>query len=195
MDLTITTAPTKTSVSTGTVKKNKRVTHNLEDDLYELWIYAGDRYIQDECNISLMEQVLTLRIPCILSKVSLPRPPLISIESISYTPDGEAEQVISNPNSLPKRISAMIPVISTGLTAQKGEMTVVYKAGYAEGNKVPHTLVLASIMLASHYSTSREAAFMDMRVMNVEKKTVFGVDTLIRAYKIPNLGPSINGGY
>lgn len=195
MDLTIKSEASKLSITVELVKKNKRIFNNSEDDLIKFWIGAADRYIADKCNISLMEQTLVLRIPRVMPEVSLPRPPMTSIVSFKYTMEGSTE-VNLIPADYITRKANMLPTLHVNDIEMEsaGEMEVEYKAGFDDPTKVPPPLRQAALLLASHYVTSREATFMDMRLMQVEKKISFGVDQLIKNYSVPNVD-GINGDY
>lgn len=203
MDIQITTAPNATSIDAALVKSNKRILHNSEDSLIDFWIKAADRHIEKETNRSLLTQTLTLRINKILPVIQLPRPPLASITSIKYTPEDEDEVTVDVNTDTVQRIVDMLPTIRIPsietaygeCSETDGTMTIVYVAGWAAADDIPFDLRLASLLLASHWLTSREAAHMDLRVMNVEKKIPFGVDALIKNFRITNNNEAINGGW
>jgi len=203
MDLQITTAPTLFSIDKALVKSNKRIRHSSEDDLIDFWIAAADRYIEKETNRSLLTQTLTLRIDKILPVIQLPRPPFASITSLKYTPEDGDEVTVDVATDTVQRVVDMLPTFRIpSIDAAYGEdvetdgtMTVVYVAGWNAATSVPADLRQAALLLASHYVTSREAAYMDARLMQVEKKIAFGVDELVRGHRIPNANTPINGGY
>jgi uncharacterized phiE125 gp8 family phage protein len=203
MDLTITTAPSLRSITKELVKQNKRIRHASEDDLIDFWIDAADRYVEKETNRSLLTQTLTLRLRAVLPVIQLPRPPLAEITSISYTPEGEATIVVDVDTEIERWTQDMLPTIHIPAIevaygedcAAEGTMEIVYEAGWGAAEAVPTDIRLASLQLASHWLTSREAAFMDPRIMNVEKKIAFGVDQLLKNHRVPNTNTPINGGW
>lgn len=203
MDLTITTPPSLTSIDATLVKANKRIRHASEDSLIDFWIDAADRHIEKETNRALLTQTMTLRINKILPVIQLPRPPLASITSINYTPQGGDEVIVTVPDDIVQRTVDMLPTVRIPsiesaygeCSETDGTMTIVYVAGWASSNAIPADLRLAALLLASHWLTSREAAHMDLRVMNVEKKIPFGVDALIGNFRITNNNQAINGGW
>jgi len=198
MDLVVTTGPTATSIDKALLKANKRIRHASEDDLLDFWIKAADAFIEKETNRALMEQTIRLRLGRVMPVVQLLRPPLKEIVSITYTTD--AEHTV-DPADTGQVIVDMLPTItipalmSSFPTGTDGTMEVIYKAGWATPEAVPAPLRQAALLLASHYVTSREAAFMDMRLMQVEKKIAFGVDELLRNYRVPNTNEPPNGGW
>lgn len=193
MDLTRTVAPTLTSIDVALVKAGKRIRHGSEDSLIQFWIAAADEYVEKRTNLALMQQTFVLRLRRILPAVQLPRPPLKSITSIKYAAAGGTEQVLSDPDDR-VRIDRMLPTIDTGLVEQAGTMEIEYVVGADDPEKVPAALRQASYLLAAHYVSAREAGYFEPRIMQVQKKIEFGVDTLLAQYRVPN-GTALNGGW
>lgn len=195
MDLTVTVAPTLFSIDKDLVKANERIRHASEDTLIDFWIAAADRYIEKRTNRALLTQTLKLRLRRILPTVQLPKPPFQQLVSITVAPAQGMAPTIDT-STVKNRIVDMIPVIDIpGLSDADGTMEIEYKAGWTEAAKVPSDLRLASLLIASHWATSREASFMDPRIMQVEKKIPFGFDELIKEQRIINVNEAINGGY
>lgn len=193
MDLTRTVAPTLTSIDVALVKAGKRIRHGTEDDLIAFWIRAADEYVEKRTNLALMQQTFVLRLRRILPVVQLPRPPLKTITSVKYAVTGGTEQVLSDPNDR-VRIDRMLPTIDTGLVEQAGTMEIEYVVGADDPEKVPAALRQASYLLAAHYLTAREASYREPRIMQVEKTISFGVDALVKEFRVPN-ATDLNGGW
>lgn len=196
MDLTVKTPPTATSIDVDLVKANKRIRHASEDTLIEFWIKVADAYVEKRTNRALMRQTLVLRLSRVLPFVYLPRPPFFEMTHVRYTPeDGDLVTVATEGYTrITDSMLQRIDITALGGYCQNGTMEIEYTAGADDPEDVPAPLRQASLLLASHYLTSREAAFMDQRVMNVEKKIVFGVDELVKEYRVPN-GSSLNDGW
>lgn len=196
MDISVITPPALTSVPVTIVRANRRILNTSEDALLDFWIRAADANIEKECNIAMMEQTLRIRLSAVLPIVQLPRPVFKDFVSIKYTIEDEAEVIVPTAG-IEVTVPDMVPQFEVpGIdTVQAGKMEIAYKAGYSDQNAVPVDLRHAVILLASHWSTSREAAFMDPRIMNVEKKIAFGVDEHVRHHKVRNVLADFNGGY
>lgn len=193
MDLTRTVAPTLTSIDAELVKAGKRIRHGSEDSLINFWIAAADEYVEKRTNLALMEQTFVLRLRRILPSVQIPRPPLKTITSVKYAVTGGTEQVLSDPDDR-VRIDRMLPTIDTGLVEQAGTMEIEYVVGADDPEKVPAALRQASYLLAAHYLTAREASYREPRIMQVEKTISFGVDALVKEFRVPN-ATDLNGGW
>lgn len=195
MDLTVKTAPSTFSIDKGLVKANKRILHASEDSLIEFWIGVADAYVEKRTNRALMLQTLVLRLRRVIPTVYLPRPTLASITSVKITPSGGSETSLDVNVDVQRRNDDMLTVIDIPAVSAfgvAGTMEVEYVAGAGNAANVPAPLRQASLLMASHYVTSREAAWMDPRLMQVEKKIVFGVDELIKEYRVPNLNEQPN---
>lgn len=197
MDISITTPATTTSIDRALLKASKRILHDAEDSLIDFWLTVADGYVENESHRSLMERTLTMSVSRVLPVFQIPYPPLISIESIKYTIDDEAEVTVNPTTQITRRVVEMLPQVTiTDLTKDySGSMTIVYKAGHTLPSSVPPELRQASLLLAGHYLTSREAAYMDPRAILINREIAFGVNSLIRHWIVPNTNEPLNGGY
>lgn len=196
MDLTVKTPPSSYSITADLVRENKRIRHSSESGLISFWIAAADAYIEKRTNRALMRQTLILRLSRVLPYVYLPRPPFVAMTHVKYTPlDGD--EVTAAPADYVRITDSMlqrIDITALGGYSERGAMEIEYTVGETDPEKVPAPLRQASLLLASHYMTSREAAYMDQRVLQISKKVVFGVDELCAAYRVPN-GSALNDGW
>lgn len=193
MDLKLKTAPSLTSIDVDLVKAGKRIRHGSEDQQIEFWIKAADQYIEKRTNLALMKQTYVLRLRRILPVVQLPRPPLITIGSISYKSEGGSASILPDPNDR-VRIDRMLPTIDTGLVEQAGTMEIEYDVGADDPEAVPPDLRQAVYLLAASWVESRSATYQEPRIMQVEKKISYGVDQLVKEHRIPN-ATDLNGGW
>lgn len=194
MDLQIKTAPAVTSIDAALVKASKRILNSSEDTLIDFWIEAADDYIERSTNRALLPQTLVLTLDRVLPVVDIPRPPLASITHVKYTLDGEAEVTLDPADYKITAPNMLSRITIADLSEAKGSMEIEYIAGYADADAVPSSLRQASLLLAGHYLTSREATFLDPRIMNVEKKIEFGVDQNCMQYRVPNAS-ELNDGH
>ncbi len=143
-----------------------------------------------------MRQTLVLRTSRVLPFVYLPRPPFVSITHVKYTPtDGDEVTVdAADYTRVTDSMLQRITLTDLGGDSQSGVMEIEYLAGAADPEEVPAPLRQASLMLVGHWLENRSATMLDPRIMNVSKKVQFGVDELVKEYRVPN-GSSLNDGW
>lgn len=196
MDLTQKTAPTLISIDVALVKAGKRIRHASEDSLIQFWIAAADEYVEKRTNLALMEQTFVLRLRRILPTVFLPRPPLTSITHVKYTPEGGSEIAVGEADyrRTIDRMVTRLDIHEIPMLGRSGTMEIEYVAGADDPEKVPAALRQATYLLAAHYLTAREASYREPRIMQVEKTISFGVDALVKEFRVPN-ATDLNGGW
>ena len=196
MDLTLKTPPSATSIDVALVKLGKRISHNSEDALILGWIKAADLYLEKRMNRAMMAQTYVLRLRRVLRTVYLPRPPLASISHVKYTPEGGSEVTVAEADyrQSTDRMVARLDIFEIPMLGRAGTMEIEYIAGYEKSEDVPADLRQAACLLAAAWVSSREATYQEPRIMQVEKKISFGVDQLVKEYRVPN-GTDLNGGW
>lgn len=192
MGLSVVTAPTETSISLDLAKQNSRVRHSVEDDLFDLYIAAADRYIENYAQIALLPQTWELTVQCISGDVlEVPLPPLRSITSVSYDDAAGATQAFTDYKLGDQDGVAVLRVDSTtpfplvdGVTAP---LKIRFEAGYNDADAVPADIRQCALLLASHFYQNREATMADGRVMNISKAVEFGVKDLLARHRVLNV--------
>lgn len=119
--------------------------------------------------------------------ISMPYPPLISIDSIVYT-DGNGspvtvDQVDYSVNKLyVGEISSTLswPSMSAGNRA----VTITFQAGYAD-DKYPKPLKRLIKLLAAHYLENLEGTINEPRQMAINRKVDYGVEDLMAVLRVP----------
>ncbi len=200
MDVKVTTPATITSITKDLVKENKRILYAHEDNIIDFWIKVADAYVENATNTSLMKRTLRMAISKVLPVVQLPFPPLYAAPtSIKYTLSGQTEVIVNPATDVTTTTVYMLPTLAItsldGYASRDGKMTIDWEAGYNDPNLVPFQLRQASLLLASHYLSSREAAYLDPKAILIERKIAFGVDDLVQQLRVPNTNATINGGY
>jgi uncharacterized phiE125 gp8 family phage protein len=190
MQFVRTARPTETCIGVADVKANERVSHDLEDDLIKRHIKAAEGWIEKRTGRAIMDQAYTLRTTRREPGLSLYYPPMegeIRLTSASSIVDGVTTDF--DTATLPLSLQRSLPFIGFPLVTKisAGGLVVVYRTGAPTAADVPADIQQAVLMLASHYYRSREAVQTDGRVMDIDKKTAFGVDDLISPYLIRNI--------
>jgi uncharacterized phiE125 gp8 family phage protein len=88
-------APIEEPVTVAEVKLYTRVYHDVEDALIAQWIKSGRKAAEDYQHRSYVTQTWVMNLdsfPC--SQILLPRPPLVSVESIKYYDTDNVEYTV-----------------------------------------------------------------------------------------------------
>lgn len=176
MPLTLrrTSAPAVTPVTwdggTGieSAKAHLRLTDNAEQTLVEGLIEAATHLVEQQIERALITQTWTLTLdefPLSSAPIELPRPPLLSMTSISYYDENGDSQtldsslyqadLLSQPGRLVPAVDEDWPDTESG---RLNAVSIVYTAGYgATGASVPRPLRLAILQLVGHWFEHRES--------------------------------------
>lgn len=153
-------------VTTDFVKLHTRVAHSVEDSLIDSWIVAGRKHAEDYQHRAFVQQswVMTFdEFPP--SIIEIPRPPLVSIDSIKYYDDGGNETVVDSSNYFVDLTSEIGRVAfydsfswpSITLRPLNG-VEVTFTAGYSvDGTSVPDIVKNAICIYCTHMYENRES--------------------------------------
>lgn len=153
-------------VTTSDLKAHIRVTGTGEDTLLGSYLTAARIHTENMTHRSLVMKQLRLdldRFPRGRQTIDLPRPPLQSVDVITYTddPDGSST-VITTSNmvvdirSEPGRVGLVDGESWPSVRSVISAVTVQYTAGY-DPDTVPAPLLQAIRMLAGHWFIHRES--------------------------------------
>lgn len=158
------TPPTALAVSLDDVKLALRVTHNLEDTHIESLIKAATKFLEDRLGQQFITATWRLILDEFDDEIRLPRPPLITVSSITYVDSGGTTQTLDaadyqiNSSRMPALISpARLSFWPASDSDTYNAVQVNYTAGYgATEASVPDTIKQAIKMLVSHWYQVRE---------------------------------------
>ena len=164
--LAIVTPPAAEPVTLAEMKSHLRYTGSGEDALINALITAA----REQCELQSGRAFVTQTLRWSLSgwpesgAIRLPRPPLISVTSISYTDgDGDAQTMPGAdyavyPDAEPGRVVVAVGAGWPTATLQAGlAIRVTYVAGYGDADDVPSRYKQAIKLLAAHWWLHREA--------------------------------------
>ena len=147
-------------------KLHTRIDNALEDNLVNLWIKSGREMAEGFQNRCYIERTLELTLDKFPSPLfSLALPPLISVESIKYYDEDNAEHTVDPDNyfvdtkSEPGRVSLKYGKEwpTTKLRALNG-VVIQYKAGYGDSaDDVPQSVKDALLVYVTYRYYNREA--------------------------------------
>ncbi|MBO9321651.1 MAG: phage head-tail connector protein [Roseiflexus sp.] len=186
LDLIVAVPPTTEPVSLTEAKAHCRVDGADEDSLIESLIATARNVVEEQIGRALITQTLELRIDAWPILLYLPRPPVISVDSITYTDDNGVTAIL-DPDAYMLRTgvepayirfnSARLPTVNL---ADDAAITVRYIAGYGvAAQKVPRSIRHAILLLVGHYYANREAV-----APGAQTVLPYAVETLLAPYKV-----------
>lgn len=161
--LTVVTPPTTEPLTLEEVQLNMRVTDSADDSMIQSLITAAREYVEVALSRALITQTLRYTLDQFPAGcIYLPRPPLVTVSSITYIDANEDSQaLVANTDyrvdaySEPGRIE---PVDQWPVTdARIKAVTIQYIAGYGAASAVPQRVKQAMHLLVAHWYRHREA--------------------------------------
>lgn len=140
------TAPTLEPITLAEAKANLRVIGTDEDADITRMIRAARQMAEERLNRALMPQTLAFGEDGFCGALRVPRPPLRTIDSLTYIDTDGAAQALAGPAYLvdtfaePPTISAAPGTSWPATRAQTGAVVVQYQAGYADAASVPEPI-------------------------------------------------------
>ena len=164
MGLTV-TVPDVLPVTLEQQKQQSRITHDGEDTLIRSHIRAATNWCQAFQARQYISATYVLTLPILHDPIEIPRSPLVSVTSITYTDTAEASQtlatseytVITSDDMSPRIVQAYGKTWPATLPVDEA-VTVTFVAGYgATAATVPDDIQHAIRLLAAHFYENREA--------------------------------------
>ena len=205
MGHSITTMPIKAEIlklcTVAEMKENLRISYTKEDELIERSILAAYDWLAGEqgwLNRSILPTTWTMTLPAVAT-VELPMAaPAISLTSFTYlvggvaTPVPPASYVLSKAGTLSyARLSlANGATWPTDADVHPEGVEIVYVAGMAADADAVRAkyfgLHKAMALLAGDYFRNREDTFTDIRMVEIDRKVVNGVNRVGGRYRFMN---------
>jgi uncharacterized phiE125 gp8 family phage protein len=164
MNLIVVTPPTEELLSAAEAKLQSRVDGSTEDTLIATYIKAAREKCEEIARRAFVTQTLALVLDewPTGSSIKLPRPPLISVTSVTYKLADGTEQEFSDfvidtasePGRLALADGASWPSDSL---YPIGAIRIEFQAGYGAAELVPQIYKMAVQLLAAHWYENREA--------------------------------------
>jgi uncharacterized phiE125 gp8 family phage protein len=163
---TLSTPPAAEPVTLAEIKEHLRIDGTAEDNLLTLYARMAREAVEAETWRALMPQTWTLYLPGWPSNgvITLPRPPLRSVTSVTYTSDAGVTATLPATSyrvdtaSEPGRI-VLAPGESWPTVAldSGNPIAVTFEAGYANANSVPWIAKAAILLHVGDLYLNREA--------------------------------------
>lgn len=185
--LTIYAQPAIEPVTLDEAKRHLRETDADNDALIVAYIAAARQHAEDFLGRALISRTYDYKLddgwPC---EIALPRPPLVSVTSVTYVDVNGATQTLSP--SLYQVVAGMIcgQIVPAYLAiwplvrCQPDAITVRYVAGYGTTTAdVPDAIRMAILMLVGHFYANRESVV----VGSTATELPFAVSALLSPHK------------
>lgn len=177
----------------GEVKRQRRVTSSTLDDLFVLWIQAATAIFEEQTDRQIMDALFEYALDgtpsSVHTEIELPKPPLRSVESITYLDSDEEEQtwatsnydvvipsgIYGQPGRVVLRTGCAWPTVANRSRA----LRITYRAGYAESSTdVPAIIKACLLFLVGHFHKYGE------EVQDTALHTLpLGAETMMRAFR------------
>lgn len=162
-----TAEPSATPFDAAALKSFLRIdglTDVYEDALLDLLIQAAVGVCENYCRIALIEQTWQAKLDAFCDEIVLPRPPLISVSSITYVDgDGSPQTLSSSVYQLdtfnrPGRLYRAYGQSWPTTRDQKQAVTITWTAGYGTtGSSVPENLKNGLKLLCGAWYAQRDS--------------------------------------
>lgn len=175
------------------VKLNRRVEHDLDDDLLTLLIVAARRYVEQWCQISMVTQTREAGYDSFSNTFWLPYGPIQEVISLEYTAtDGVATPITDYQADLYGAIPQLVPAFNMNWPVTVGASvnvaTVRYVAGYTPvagsptdyTSSVPQDLKTAMHLLIGNWYENREASITG----TINTALELGVKAILEPYRL-----------
>ena len=156
------TASTAT-IDTESLKEFCRVSHTLEDALFQLWFSAAIAHIENLCGFGLLTQTWQLSMSSMPRTLVLPKAaPLQSVTFVKYYDDTNVQQTLSASNyylpafTSPARLELATTATIPGHYDRPDAWQIEYIVGVTSPELLPVPLQLAIRMLVAHWHEHRE---------------------------------------
>jgi uncharacterized phiE125 gp8 family phage protein len=193
MPLKQTVAPTKEPVTLDMAKAHLRVDDGEEDALIAQIIATAREWCEDFQRRSYVTQTWRLTLdefPC-ADEISIPRPPLASVSSITYVDTNGDTQTLAttvyavDTDAEPGRVYLKYNQTWPSTRDITNAVTITFVAGYgADDGYVPAKVKQAMLLLIGHWFENREHVLTG----TISKEIEFGVHALLWPNRVNVIG-------
>lgn len=175
MNLTVITPPEEEPVAIETVKQHLRVDYAADDALIGAYLQAARELGEGLARRAFVTQTLRLVVDAFPANgvLKLPRPPLQSVESVTYLDsDGnEHEWTDFNVDTRSEPGRVVFNSAPSAALFESGAVAVEFVAGYGADTDVPQTFIQGILLTVAHWYELR-----DMGDLPMGAKTLFKAD-------------------
>lgn len=203
MDLSLIVPAATLPLSLEEAKQQARVEVDADDDLITRLIGTATEYAEAYTERAIMPQVWEALYDCFPSRsiIEVPRPPLISVDSITYLDSSGAEQTLSSafyrvqvprgPYAAKGKVILQPGRSWPAALRGPGAVRVRFTAGYSdeyESAGIPETLKSALAIYVAELYENRESTVLTGAVM---QEVPFSVKTLLWPFVVDKFGVAV----
>ena len=188
MNLRLYTAGTVDAVSLEEAKLHVRQDGSADDDLILGLIELARNYVEETCNLALINQTWDLYLDHfpVGDEFVVPKWPLVSVTGIYYTAEGASEATFASGNYVVDAYRQPGRVVLDDSAAWPGNELIVvngvrirFVAGFgAAGSNVPRMIRQAMLLMIGHWYENREST-REKAILPIP----MGVDSLLWNYR------------
>lgn len=157
-------------ITLAKAKAHLRVVCDDEDDYIAGLITAAREMAEGRLNRTLVQRQLTVAFPAWCVRMALPKPPLVSVDSVVYLDTDGVEQSLDEYDvqeyATPAAISLSYGTPVPALRWRPDAIRVTYTAGYADGN-VPAPILSWMLLVIGSLYENRETLSAGMQVYSI----------------------------
>jgi len=188
----VTSEPVDYPVTLAEAKDYLRVEHSEEDDIITECIRSAVDYCEQELDLAIMDQEITVKLDAFPSSsvIKLPRTNLLSVTEFTYNDSNGDSQTFTGYTA--DTFSTPGRVVRNDLAwpqtqARANSVTIVYRAGFKEyetggASFVPGAVRQAMMMLITHWYDNRAAIVIGSGIVSEELQ--LAVTQLLSKYRV-----------
>ena len=186
MSLTLVTPPSSEPLQLGEIKDHLRIDDDDNDSFLEGAIVVAREVVEGCTNRALISQVWDMHLDYFPAEILVPKPKLISIDSITYVDTNGDTQTLDptvyqvDSRRVPGRVAADYCQSWPSTRRQMNAVTIRFTCGYGNRTDVPKSIKTAMKLYIGHLFKNRE----ETAPIKLEQ-IPFGIEALLGPYIIP----------
>lgn len=157
-------------ISLERAKQHLRVVVPDEDDYIASLITAARGMAEGRLNRALVQRQLVAAFPTWCSRMALPKPPLVSVDSVTYLDTDGAQQSFAGydvyENETPAVLAPSYGAALPALRWRPDAIRVTYTAGYADG-EVPAQIIAWMLLVIGTLYENRETMSAGVQIFSM----------------------------
>lgn len=180
--LVLSVAPIELPITVDEVKAHLRITTTDDDDYLDALIAAATTQAESEINGAIAYQKWYLKLDCFRDIIYLPKPPCLSVTSITYDDsDGNSQTLAStvydvDTDSTRARITIADGQSWPSVDNSTNVIQILFICGYATAAEVPQAIKHAILMIVgSLYENREDTTFGSPSIVPLASKNLLSI--------------------